>query len=179
MEQFYINVKGNAIFSLMQTNYVNIASDCGTLTVPVNGGITLSGGTVYGSLATIQCNVGYSLVGSATRRCSEIGQWEPQVSSQCKIKGSLIEWYFMVYTFYLTDNVEDCQLAKFLGKLSGRFHFSCHAVFEFKAVTSVTEEITLFQTLLVALLTCLLACLIFRKKGKGIMITVSSTLSVS
>ena len=61
--------------------------DCGSVPSLSNGQIILSGGQIYGSLATIECNVGYSLIGLASHRCSEAGQWEPQVIPECRIKG--------------------------------------------------------------------------------------------
>lgn len=66
--------------------------DCGALASPANGSVDVSGETVYGSMATFKCNVGYRLVGSATKRCTEIGQWGPQGSVQCVIIGELLSF---------------------------------------------------------------------------------------
>ena len=48
--------------------------DCGNLNDPSNGQVTLTGTTV-GSLATYQCNSGFSLVGNMERTCQDDGSW--------------------------------------------------------------------------------------------------------
>ena len=47
------------------------AVDCGSLTDPGNGSVTLTVGTT----ATYSCNTGYNLVGDSTRTCQATGKW--------------------------------------------------------------------------------------------------------
>ena len=47
------------------------AVDCGSLTDPGNGNVTLTVGTT----ATYSCNTGYNLVGDSTRTCQATGKW--------------------------------------------------------------------------------------------------------
>ena len=48
--------------------------DCGGLSNPENGAITMSG-TTYNSVATYSCNDGYNLVGDITRTCQANATW--------------------------------------------------------------------------------------------------------
>ena len=48
--------------------------DCGSLPNPGNGGVSLSG-TVFGSVATYNCNDGFTLEGETTRQCESSGLW--------------------------------------------------------------------------------------------------------
>ena len=48
--------------------------DCGSLTDPPNGQVTLTA-TTFGQTATYSCNTGYSLVGNSTRSCQATGNW--------------------------------------------------------------------------------------------------------
>ena len=50
------------------------AEDCGSLTDPANGSVTLTAGT-SGQTATYSCNTGYILVGDSTRTCQATGKW--------------------------------------------------------------------------------------------------------
>ena len=50
------------------------AVDCGNLTDPVNGQVTLTG-TTFGQTATYSCNTGYNLVGDSNRTCQATGNW--------------------------------------------------------------------------------------------------------
>ena len=49
--------------------------DCGSLTDPGNGSVTLTVGTTLGQTATYSCNTGYNLVGDSTRTCQAEGNW--------------------------------------------------------------------------------------------------------
>ena len=51
------------------------AVDCGSLTDPGNGSVTLTVGTTSGQTATYSCNTGYNLVGDSTRTCQATGNW--------------------------------------------------------------------------------------------------------
>ena len=51
------------------------AVNCGTLTNPVNGRVSHSGGTTFGHRATYSCDTGYNLVGSSTRTCQSTRRW--------------------------------------------------------------------------------------------------------
>ena len=48
--------------------------DCGRIGGPENGEITLSG-TTFGSEAAYECDIGFELVGEATRTCEATGEW--------------------------------------------------------------------------------------------------------
>ena len=48
--------------------------DCGGLSNPESGVITMSG-TIFNSTATYSCNDGYNLVGDTTRTCLASGSW--------------------------------------------------------------------------------------------------------
>ena len=48
--------------------------DCGTLTNPQNGNVTLTT-TTFMSTATYSCNSGYTLSGNETRTCEASGTW--------------------------------------------------------------------------------------------------------
>eukprot|EP00731_Ephydatia_muelleri_P030228 Em0021g751a len=51
--------------------------DCGTLTTPVQGTVSLTATTV-GSVAVYACNLGFTLSGDATRICQATGMWSGQ-----------------------------------------------------------------------------------------------------
>ena len=48
--------------------------DCGSLTDPVNGAVTVTN-TTFNSTATYSCNDGYSLVGDTTITCLASASW--------------------------------------------------------------------------------------------------------
>ena len=54
-----------------------IAVDCGSLLHPENGQVDTSLGTTYQKVANYSCDVGYTFLGTVTRRCTESGQWGP------------------------------------------------------------------------------------------------------
>ena len=56
------------------TNIIEVIIDCGTLTNPQYGIVTLTG-TSPGSIATYHCNNGFVLNGDQERQCSETGVW--------------------------------------------------------------------------------------------------------
>jgi CUB/sushi domain-containing protein len=58
--------------------------DCGDPT-PDNGERVDSGGTDFGSSATIECNTGYELIGSKVITCDDGGIWSDY--PMCAIKG--------------------------------------------------------------------------------------------
>ena len=49
--------------------------NCGSLTDPANGHVTLTAGTTFGQTATYSCNTGYNLVGDSTHTCQATGNW--------------------------------------------------------------------------------------------------------
>ena len=57
--------------------------DCGSPASPANGTIQQLTGTRYGHTVSYTCNIGYSLVGAATRVCQDDGQWSEDVP-MCK-----------------------------------------------------------------------------------------------
>jgi len=59
------------------------AIDCGGLSSPSNGQISVTG-TTFGSMATYSCDPGYTLDGNTSRTCQSNGQWS---SSQLSCNG--------------------------------------------------------------------------------------------
>ena len=53
--------------------------DCGNLTVPPNGAIMLSDGTLEGSIATYTCSFGFRLVGNDERICQFNATWTGEI----------------------------------------------------------------------------------------------------
>ena len=68
------------VVSMLQVTLVMIRNithtdvDCGDLTDPDNGAVSVSG-TAYNSLATYSCNSGYVLMGDDMRTCLDTGLW--------------------------------------------------------------------------------------------------------
>ena len=52
----------------------SIVVDCGSLTSPPNGQVTVST-TTFNSLATYACNTGFTLEGNMQRTCQDSGFW--------------------------------------------------------------------------------------------------------
>ncbi|KAH3700409.1 hypothetical protein DPMN_075385 [Dreissena polymorpha] len=52
-----------------------IIKDCGTINHMVLGSVTYTQGTVYNSIATFSCPLGYRLLGNRTVTCLETGMW--------------------------------------------------------------------------------------------------------
>ena len=59
---------------LEPTNPLSPAIDCGDLDEPSNGQVTLTG-TTFGSMATYECDSGFTLVGNQVRTCQDDGNW--------------------------------------------------------------------------------------------------------
>ena len=58
---------------------LSTAVDCGTLTNPANGSVSLPAGTTFGQTVTYSCSTGYNLVGGNTRTCQATGVWSGNV----------------------------------------------------------------------------------------------------
>ena len=54
--------------------YIHAGVDCGSLSSPTNGQISVSS-TTFGSTASYTCSSGYSLSGARVRTCQASGQW--------------------------------------------------------------------------------------------------------
>ena len=62
-----------------------IAIDCGGLSAPSNGQISITATTI-GSMATYSCDLGYTLNGNISRMCQSDGQWssaQPSCVGEC------------------------------------------------------------------------------------------------
>ena len=62
-----------------------IVVDCGALTDPDNGQVTLSNGASLNSEASYSCNIGFAINGTSTRTCQINNQWsgsEPTCESE-------------------------------------------------------------------------------------------------
>lgn len=72
----YVEVSKNKeiLIIIICINIIEIIIDCGTLTAPQYGIVTLTG-TSPGSIATYHCNNGFVLNGDQERQCSETGVW--------------------------------------------------------------------------------------------------------
>ena len=60
---------------MMTSNLLLTVVDCGALTNPANGQVSLPDGTTFGETATYSCDTGYNLVGDSTRMCQATGMW--------------------------------------------------------------------------------------------------------
>ena len=71
------------------------AVDCGDLSDPANGSVTLTTGTTLGQTATYSCNTGYGLVGDSTRTCQATGNWSgSEPTCQGMLLHSVCLWSF-------------------------------------------------------------------------------------
>lgn len=61
-------------------------SDCGNLTDPADGSVSFSSGTTYQSVATFNCDTGYTLEGEETRTCQANETWS-NIGPSCRING--------------------------------------------------------------------------------------------
>lgn len=66
--------------------FYSLAVNCGPLTGPNNGMVTVSD-TTFMSTATYSCNPGYILMGSVTRTCEAVGNWYP-LNATCERKST-------------------------------------------------------------------------------------------
>ncbi|XP_060580368.1 sushi, von Willebrand factor type A, EGF and pentraxin domain-containing protein 1-like [Ruditapes philippinarum] len=60
--------------------------DCGSISQPMDGSVSLTNNTVYQSVAQFTCNNGYKLSGPISRTCSISGNWEPNQASSCSLQ---------------------------------------------------------------------------------------------
>ena len=66
-------------------SYILLAVDCGPLSDPPNGVVSVSG-TTFGETATYHCQMGYMLSNDSSRLCQFDGVWSetaPNCNSQC------------------------------------------------------------------------------------------------
>ena len=87
------------VFQSYQNNRTAIENtfffaDCGNLTAPADGSITFSRGTTFQSVASFDCNTGYTLEGDATRTCQANAAWSNSDPS-CKIIGKFLGWIWV------------------------------------------------------------------------------------
>ena len=73
----------------IQLNFLFAAVDCGNLTNPLNGQVTLTT-TTFMSTATYSCNAGYNLSGNATRTCEASGTWS-DTAPTCDRKYNMVQ----------------------------------------------------------------------------------------
>ena len=90
----------NSLLCTLGCNFpLLIVVDCGNLTDPANGSVSLTSGTTFGQTTTYSCNTGYNLVGDSSRTCQATGNWSGSAPT-CEgmlIKGDLI-LYICIYT---------------------------------------------------------------------------------
>ena len=85
----------------MKRKFFFFFADCGNLTAPADGSVTFSSGTTFQSVASFDCNTGYTLEGDATRTCQANAAWSNSDPS-CKIKGKVLGWiWFSVICFFM------------------------------------------------------------------------------
>ena len=53
----------------------SVLVDCGSLSDPANGSVTILGGTTFESVATFSCDEGFVLSSTATGTCLSSGRW--------------------------------------------------------------------------------------------------------
>ena len=56
-------------------NEFPLSLDCGNLTDPLNGNVTLADVTVVNSTANYTCNDNYTMIGDSSRQCLDSGVW--------------------------------------------------------------------------------------------------------
>ena len=72
---------------MVSNTFSPAAVDCGTLTDPQNGEVTLTA-TTFMSTATYSCNSGYILSENETRTCEASGTWSdtaPTCDRKCSV----------------------------------------------------------------------------------------------
>jgi len=57
--------------------YVFVEGDCAQPMAPVNGIVSFTKGTKFGTEVYFGCDTGFRLEGNATNVCNLSGQWEP------------------------------------------------------------------------------------------------------
>jgi hypothetical protein len=67
-------------------HFLTYLSDCGSISQPMDGSVSLTNNTVYQSVAQFACNNGYKLSGPISRTCSISGSWEPNQASSCSLQ---------------------------------------------------------------------------------------------
>ena len=88
----FLNQSQNIIYSLKgfcQNKIIEntlFFADCGNLTAPADGSLTYSSGTTFQSVASFDCDTGYTLDGDSTRTCLANASWSNSDPS-CKING--------------------------------------------------------------------------------------------
>lgn len=76
---------------LINCSTCTMFTDCGSLTLPTNGFMDATEGTVYDSNIKFYCNNGFLLVGSAHVNCKSDGKWSadpPKCLAKCKLLSS-------------------------------------------------------------------------------------------
>ena len=89
-------------FLLCIINMLSNTVDCGDLSHPINGTVSLAN-TVLNSTATYTCEPGNSLVGNRTRVCQDDGLWTgsaPICLSMCVAKFSPFSIRFFLFLFF-------------------------------------------------------------------------------
>ena len=66
--------------------FIMFVSDCGPLATLTDGSVSLSSGTTFDSVATFNCDTGYTLSGAATRTCQANSVWD-NAQPTCQING--------------------------------------------------------------------------------------------
>lgn len=64
-------------------------TDCGPVANIVNGAISYSSGTIYGSTVTYSCSDGYEVTGVSSRVCQSSGSWSDS-QPECTILGMFL-----------------------------------------------------------------------------------------
>ena len=74
---------------MVSNTFSPAAVDCGTLTDPQNGEVTLTA-TTFMSTATYGCNSGYTLSGNGTLTCEASGTWS-DTAPTCVRKYNMVQ----------------------------------------------------------------------------------------
>ena len=80
--------------------------NCGSLSDPANGQVTLTTGKSFEQTATYSCDTGYNLVGNSTRTCQATGNWsESAPTCQGMLLHSVYLWSFHEYSEISSETV--------------------------------------------------------------------------
>ena len=101
-----------------------IVVDCGNLTAPDNGSVTLTSGTTFGQTVTYSCNTGFNLVGDSTRTCQANGDWSGSAPTCQGMLVNMISFFSYVHTHTKHNICSDVKNFQTTQAISPQFNVS-------------------------------------------------------